>query len=115
VDCRWNDNDSDAGNAETAKQGQRATPPTTAASHCSQGVWGVLQAWEMTRAGNDERRHGNERLTTRPQPHEQLLMGWIAGGTKTTPTYDVTDDTPPASSPTSHCSWGGSQVEQGQR
>jgi hypothetical protein len=25
--------------------------------------------------------YDNERHTTRVQPHEQLLMGWVAGGT----------------------------------
>ena len=28
----------------------------------------------------------DERPTTRPQPHEQLLVGWIAGGRTTTTT-----------------------------
>jgi hypothetical protein len=28
--------------------------------------------------------HGDGRHTTRPQPREQLLMGWMAGGMMTT-------------------------------
>ena len=36
-----------------------------------------------------------------PQPHEQLLVGWTAGGMTMRPT------TAPRTTATSHCSWGG--------
>jgi hypothetical protein len=54
-----------------------------------------------------------ERHTTRPQPYEQLLVGWMTGGTTPTPTQgnDHHHHVPPTSSPTSNCLWGGSWVE----
>ena len=42
--------------------------------------------------------------TTRPQPHEQLLMGWAVGGMMMMPT------TAPWTTAMSHCSWGGRGV-----
>jgi hypothetical protein len=58
--------------------------------------------------------HHATMTTTRPQPHEQLLVGWNAGGTTITTTQG-NNGTPPTSSLTSNCSWGGSWVEQRQR
>jgi hypothetical protein len=68
--------------------------------------------------------NNDEQHTTHPQPHEQLLVGWIAGGTAPTMTarpatsspaprpMTTMDDTPPAPSLTSNCSWGGLRVER---
>ena len=55
--------------------------------------------------------------TTRLQPHEQLLVGWMTGGmmlVAPAPGDERTgDDRAPAATPTSHCSLGGSRVLQG--
>jgi hypothetical protein len=54
----------------------------------------------------------HERHTTRPQAHEQLLVGWIAGGMTTTtrrsqPQQAKPTMTAPPTAATSICSWGG--------
>jgi hypothetical protein len=57
------------------------------------------------------------RHTTHPQPHEQLLMGWIMGGIAATMTGGSNEGggrrTTPHHPPSlmSNCSWGGSPVE----
>jgi hypothetical protein len=55
--------------------------------------------------------HHATMTTTCPQPREQLLVGWNAGGTTITMTQG-NNDTPPTSSLTSNCSWGGLWVER---
>jgi hypothetical protein len=60
--------------------------------------------------------------TTHPQPQEQLLVGWIAGGMTTTTTDgdDNNNDrqclmtptmTAPLTTTMSNCSWGGNRVQ----
>jgi hypothetical protein len=54
---------------------------------------------------------------TRPWPHGRLLVGWISGGRmengrEEEQRQQCVNDTPPAPSLMSNCSWGGSWVEQ---
>ena len=51
------------------------------------------------RQGPTTTTHGDGRHTTRPQPYEQLLVGWLVGGT-TTGRGTETTTTMPAPAPT---------------
>jgi hypothetical protein len=46
----------------------------------------------MTGNDDDTGRGPTTKHTTRPQPHEQLLVGWIAGGSTTTTTVETEGD-----------------------
>jgi hypothetical protein len=130
---------------ETATMGKDTTPPTTTtrgrttrnetapAPRLQASARRVVHRGEESGRREGARWPGDERDTTHPQPHELLLMGWIAGGTTTT-TEGVRghqtgttrrretktaggrrrrSDTPPTPSLTSNCSWGGSWVGRG--
>jgi hypothetical protein len=85
-----------------------AQPPPQSPPPRPDGMRSCRSEREGRRGTRDEGRH-----TTRTQPHEQLLVGWNAGGmttTRATRRGGYANDTPPAPSPTSHCPWGGSRV-----
>jgi hypothetical protein len=124
---------------QRGRQG-RLAPPLTAASHCSQGGFGVLMADNDGGEGGT----GDEGTTRRPPPRLRAAAHRVVGGcvrcegdegtanTSTLPPllralarrvvrvllavsphlHHTTDDTPPAPSLTSNCSWGGSWVER---
>jgi hypothetical protein len=100
-----------AGGTTTTTASSSSREPTaqpTPASDCSQGESQVLRAYDDVGEHQDPRTtrgtRGNggegmastkEQHTTRPQPHEQLLMGWIVGGTTTTTASRAAGNLPP--------------------
>jgi hypothetical protein len=119
VDHGWNDGREGEQPQQCTNDTPHHLPPASRATAC-----GVDRGW------NDRRQKGvrtmaamaamHECHSTCPQPHEHLLMGWISGGRTENGREEEqrqqrANDTPPAPSPMSNCSWGGSWVEQHQR
>jgi hypothetical protein len=74
--------------SRTGDNTEPATRRTTAVSNCSRGGYVGNEG-----GGRETTTTTPERHTTRPQAHEQLLVGWIAGGM---PMTTRTNDPAPA-------------------